>query len=130
MSTEPKPSEKSLHVFHDPEVEKSVTLYKENNSKYTTKALGFIRKNKLKNKTYQEICDILLHARTLKNGEIIGCGDRFKLWCAKFGRELPSDTLVDCMNADPAEANLLVVEALQTQATIYKSYCTYLSGRT
>lgn len=124
-----KPTEFNREYAHDPEVENSVKLFKEEYPKYTPVQIGFIRKNNIKDKTASQISDMLRLASKSDTKDLLGCGDLFSKWCKRFGRPAPSADLVASMNADPAEANMLITEALQTQPTVFRSYCTYLSGR-
>jgi hypothetical protein len=55
-----------------------------------------------------------------------GHGDKFKEWCVKHGRQLPSDESVELMNADPFSARKMIRNDYKNPA-IYRSLVTYIS---
>lgn len=111
------------------DVEATVRAYRKARPKAKSIVFGFIRKNKFKKKTPDDIDAILTHVTRDKKGNLIGEGEKFKAWCIKHGRVEPDADLVDKINADPAEARGIILGQAAMNPWIYRAYCTYLSGR-
>jgi len=92
-------------------------------------AIGFMKKNGIVGKTPQEIDALLSSAERLKNGTLIGEGDKFLNWCVACGRTPPSEELVTLMNRDPFEAAQFVKRNIPTQPSIWRSWCSYRAGK-
>lgn len=103
--------------------------YKAKTKKPSEAVLGFIKNNYIVGKTTKEIDALVKHAEKLSGGAILGEGDKFKVWCEKLGREVPSDDLVRLMNADPHDAKAEVKKMIPINPKLWTSYSTYLAGR-
>ena len=104
--------------------------YKKAKKKLATPAiLGFIRKNNMYDKTVAEIDVIISDAIKLTGGKIIGEGDKFKMWCQQFNREVPDDELVALMNADPGNSMLEIKKRIPETPKLWKAYGSYRAGR-
>lgn len=55
-----------------------------------------------------------------------GHGDKFKEWCEKHGRQLPSNKIVEMMNADPHGARI-AIKMDSKNPMVYRSLMTYSS---
>lgn len=102
--------------------------FKAKKTKPSKAILGFIIKNNIVGKTTKEIDALVASANKLSGGAIMGDGDKFKAWCKKQGRNLPSDSLVMLMNADPFDAGIEVRKMIPTHPKLWRAYCTYLAG--
>jgi len=91
--------------------------------------LGFMQKNKIEGKTDQEIDALIENAVKLKDGTILGEGDKFKKWCGENGRELPSEALVSFMNRDPFNAGAEIKKNIPNDIATWRNWCTYHSGK-
>jgi len=90
---------------------------------------GFIEKNAIIGKTTKEIDALVKSAKRLHGGTLFGSGDKFKSWCERMGRDIPSDDLVRFMNADPFGAREEIKRCIPTNIKMWRSYCSYLAGR-
>ena len=91
--------------------------------------VGFIKRNKIVDRDPDEIDAILSSAEKLSGGEFIGEGDKFKRWCERMGREVPSDNLVELMNRDPYEGGQHVKRNIPNNPNIWRSWASYRAGR-
>ena len=91
--------------------------------------LGFIKRNAIIGKTTKEIDALIESAKKLRNGVILGDGDKFKAWCKAFNREVPNDDLVRFMNADPFDAKKEIRRMIPEHPKLWKALCSYLAGR-
>lgn len=55
-----------------------------------------------------------------------GHGDKFREWCEKHGRQLPSKEIVKMMNADPFGAQV-AIKYDSKNPMVYRSLMTYMS---
>jgi hypothetical protein len=90
---------------------------------------GFIETNHLVGLTTKEIDALITSAEKLSGGTILGDGDKFKAWCGKNGRVLPSDDLVRLMNGYPHIAREEIVKLIPTDVGLWRAYCSYRAGR-
>jgi hypothetical protein len=90
---------------------------------------GFILRNEIANKTNEELDDIIRIATEFSGGTLLGYGDRFDTWCAMHGRSRPGEELIKEMNRNPASAGIFVKKLIPTHAMLYRSYCSFISGR-
>lgn len=90
---------------------------------------GFIIRNRLDNKTPEEIDELVSCACEHCHGVLKGEGDRFKEWTERLGRPVPDDDLVLLMNGDPHNARLHILEHVAENPLLYKAYCSYIAGR-
>lgn len=96
----------------------------------TDSEIGFIEKNRVVGLSVSEIDGLLRSAKKLSGGEITGTGDRFREWCVRWGRPVPSDELVSLMNRSPHDAGVAVVKAsIPEHPLIYRAYCSFVAGR-
>ncbi len=103
--------------------------YKAKDPKPSRAALGFIKRNAIIGKTVQEIDLLISQAKKLRNGMLIGEGDKFKAWCEVHGRKVPNDAFVRLMNGDPFDARKEAREVIPTDSKLWRALCTYLAGR-
>lgn len=91
--------------------------------------IGFLKKNHVTGKTEKEIDALITSAKKLKDGTILGEGDKFREWCEGCGRTLPDDELVSFMNRDPFEAIMHVRKTIPTDPGMWRSWCSYRAGK-
>jgi hypothetical protein len=116
----------------DLEVEKTIKLHEEGTKKedeLSDVEIGFIRKNKISGKTKEEIDTLIKNASVFKDGTLQGDGDKFLMWCVRNGREVPDEEMVSFINRDPAGALEYVRANLQNNVSIWRSWCSYRSGK-
>lgn len=89
---------------------------------------GFIEKNGIIGKSAKEMDAIISQAIKLKDGELLGEGDKFQRWCESKGRETPSDIVVEEMNRNPFEAGQIIKKDIVNNPRIWKNWCTYRAG--
>ena len=58
-----------------------------------------------------------------------GLGDRFYRWCEMNRRTLPNETIVAAMNRDKVEGSAAIRAHIPTDASIWRSYCSFLAGK-
>ena len=104
-------------------------IKKRKNKKVSSAILGFIVKNGIYGKTEGEIDTLIGSAEKLHDGTILGEGDKFKIWCKKHGRIIPSNALVTFMNADPYDAVKEVKKTIPIDTRLWRAWCTYRAGR-
>lgn len=90
--------------------------------------IGFITSNAIVGKTREEIDDLVVHASAI-NGTLRGDGDKFHDWCLANGRDTPGEELIKLMNRDPFEAGEHVKSNVQELPMIWRSWCSYRSGK-
>jgi hypothetical protein len=95
----------------------------------STAVIGFIKKNRITGKTSKEIDALIENAVKLRNGVILGEGDKFYAWCVGCGRVPPDDELVAHMNRDPFDGALHVRKNIPTNPSLWRSWCTYRAGK-
>lgn len=98
-------------------------------SKNSDAIVGFIKKNKIVGKTPEEIDALVSTAEKLSGGELIGEGDKFRRWCEKLGRSIPSDDLVAFLNRDPFEAGQHVKQNVGNDPAAWRNWVSYRSGK-
>lgn len=91
--------------------------------------IGFLKKNHVERKTEKEIDALISSAERLKDGTILGEGDKFKKWCESNGREFPDDNLVSFMNRDPFGAAQFVQKSIPIHPNLWRSWCSYRAGK-
>jgi len=118
MNTERMLSKKAAMAYHGAKTKKP-----------SEAVMGFIIKNAIIGKSVKEIDALVASADKLSGGTLRGEGDKFKAWCEKIGREVPSDELTKLMNADPFNAGIEVRKMIPTHPKLWRAYCTYFAGR-
>ena len=103
--------------------------YDAKETKPSEAVLGFIKRNAIIGKTAKEVDALIESAKKLRNGVILGEGDKFKAWCAALDRETPDDDLVRLMNADPFEAKKEIRRMIPEHPKLWRALCSYLAGR-
>lgn len=124
---------RTLTDFDKIEAKKAAHDYKtkkEDKGKNVSSAvLGFIEKNGVYGKTEKEIDALIELAEKLTDGNILGEGDKFKIWCEKCGRAVPEDDLVSFINADPYAARAEIIKLIPVNVKLWRSWCSYKAGR-
>lgn len=95
----------------------------------TDAEVGFLTTVHIDGMRVSEVNAILESARNLSGGTIRGLGDKFRAWCAQYGRRSPSDTLVAQLNRDPNNGVTLAAKRAPEEPGIYRSFTSFKHGR-
>jgi len=124
---------RTLTDFDKIEAKKAANDYKkkkkDKGKDVSSAILGFIEKNGIYGKTEKEVDALIELAEKLTGGDILGEGDKFKIWCEKYGRVEPEGNLVSFINADPYAARAEIIKLIPINVKLWRAWCSYKAGR-